>query len=325
MTDKASVDGFQFFDHLTEEEDQVSEILEGLTASSKYIRPKYFYDEVGSQLFEAITQLPEYYLTRAEVSILQDNRQAIADEVGEISTLIEFGSGSSDKVGLLLNTIEPNTYVPIDISRGYLLAAAEKLHRQHDSLRVVPICADYSKPLSLPRFIDPSQRLLFFPGSSIGNFTRLEAAEFLRNSRRLIERGGFLLIGFDSRKEAALLHAAYNDKQRVTERFNLNVLKNINSITGAHFDPERFNHIATYDEVTGCVRIFLQSRVSHTVDLRGEKIHFRRGERIHTEDSYKYSPKEVQELAKVSQMTCRKIWMDSEAMFMVALLSVDSL
>ena len=292
------------------------DVLRGLRLEAKSIPPKYFYDERGSELFERITALPEYYLTRTEVGILRANRTALAKAVGDGGCLIEYGSGASVKVRLLLDACRPAAYVPVDISREHLMAAARTIHDDYE-LPVYPTCADYSAPFELPEPVQALRRVAFFPGSSIGNFDPVEADAFLRGIAKVVGSGGWLAIGVDTKKDPAVLQRAYNDAAGVTAAFNGNVLCHINETVGADFDPKSFAHEAIYNETAGRIEMYLIAERDQTVTVAGTPIHFEKGERLHTENSYKYKPEEFVTKADEAGFDCIHLWQDAAGHFTV--------
>ncbi len=292
------------------------DVLRGLGLAAKSIPPKYFYDERGSQLFERITALPEYYLTRTEIGILRANRAALARAVGDGRCLIEYGSGASVKVRLLLDACRPAAYVPVDISREHLMQAARAIHDDYD-LPVYPTCADYSALFELPEPVQKLRRVAFFPGSSIGNFNRAEADAFLRGIAEVVGSGGWLAIGVDTKKDPGVLHRAYNDSAGVTADFNRNVLCHINETVSADFDPDAFTHEAIYNEAAGRIEMYLVAEREHTVTVAGTPIDFRQGERLHTENSYKYEPDQFVAKADDAGFDCIHLWQDPNRHFMV--------
>lgn len=311
---------YQFFDQNPVLPNVIEEIKLGLRETPKRISPKYFYDAHGSALFEQITRLPEYYLTRTEISILNQNKEELSQIIDKSCCLIEYGSGSSKKVRLLIDAIDPQFYVPVDISKEHLHQSARAIHDDFDSLHVYPTCADYTTSLELPDVIDGAPRCGFFPGSSIGNFEREDALHFLTNLRRDIGPGGYCIIGFDSRKPKRILEPAYNDAKGVTASFNLNLLTHLNRTLGTDFDPSGFRHHSFYDETLGRIEMHLVSKSAQNVTLDGETFHFSCDESIHTENSYKYSIIEVKELAQKSGMSFVTHWEDSQGWFYVVLL-----
>ena len=298
-------------------------VLAGLSRRVKALPCRLLYDERGSELFEAICELPEYYLTRTEIAILADCAPEIARLVGRHAQLIEFGSGSSRKVRILLDALEePSAYVAIDISREPLRRAAEDLAAEFPAIPVVAICADYLEPLRLPPLParGDGRRIGFFPGSTIGNFTPEEAEDFLRGCRRVIGREGAMLVGVDLKKDRAMLDAAYNDRAGVTAAFTLNLLERINRELGANFDLDRFEHDASYNEAAGRIEIYIRSLVDQVVTVAGHAIRFAKDERIHTEDSCKYGVSEFQRLASRAGFRPVRAWVDNDELFSVHLL-----
>ena len=295
------------------------DVLAGLALPQKSIPPKYFYDEQGCRLFEAICELPEYYLTRTEMAILRGNIAEIAQFVGPDAELIEFGSGVQAKTRILIQALQTQLYVPIDIAIDTLRASSSELARRFPFLNIVGICADHTRPIALPEFVGvPIRRkTVFFPGSTIGNFTPAEALVFLRQARKMAGAGGVLLIGVDLKKDKATLDAAYADGRGVTEQFNLNLLHRINRELAADFQVKRFRHKAFYDPILGRVEMHLESQYSQFVHVAGRRFDFAPGETIHTEISCKYSIAEFQELGKRAGFTPEKVWTDSEQLFSV--------
>ena len=297
-----------------------AEVISGLTRHNKSIAPKFLYDERGSELFEQITTLPEYYLTRTEVAILRRNARAMAQHIGAGAALIEFGSGSSGKVRWLLEPLSPVAYLPVDISREALRNAADDVQRDYPWLRVVPICADYSQPFTLPaRLPKATPRVAFFPGSSVGNFEPHDAVRFLSHAAKLVGPDGHLLIGIDLKKDPDVIDRAYNDAQGVTAEFNLNVLSHLNQALGADFDLSAFDHRARYNAARGCVEIHLVSRTAQTVTIGGSQIRLNAGEAIHTENSYKYEPAQFDRLAEMAGFVTQQRWTDAKGWFAVIL------
>ena len=310
---------FRFFDRQPSVPDATEELVEGLLAPVKAVPPKYFYDETGSRLFEAITKLPEYYLTRTETGILEDNREDLARWVGRDACLVEYGSGSSAKTRILLEACQPAAYVPVDISRGHLLASARRIYADFSGLAVYPTCADYSQPFELPPTTTDLRRVAFFPGSTIGNLEVDEVADFLRGVGRVVGPGGRLIIGVDTKKPESMLNAAYNDAAGVTRAFNLNILCHINAIAGADFDAAKFEHQALYNSERGRIEMYLSSTVAQEVRVDGAVVEFERGERIRTEYSYKYDADEFGSLAEQAGLRRLEARSDANGHFMVLL------
>lgn len=293
-----------------------AEVLAGLLAEPKYILPKFFYDERGSELFTRITRQPEYYLTQVEMALLTRHAAEIAVQVGASCQLIEFGAGSSEKIRLLLERLRPSLYAPLDISADYLAQAASRLAQDFPWLEVHAVTVDFTEEFDLP-FKREGRRVSFFPGSSIGNFSRAEAAGFLARIRRLVGAQGGLLIGVDLKKDAAALNAAYNDAQGVTAAFNLNALAHLNDQLGADFDLGRFSHQAFFNPQEGCVQMFLRSSCDQEVSLAGQSIFIAEGEMIHTENSHKYTLEEFLAMARQAGFAKAETWTDAEGRFAV--------
>ncbi len=306
-----------FYDDHPPVADIRAEVLEGLSKRPKQIAPKYFYDQRGSQLFDAITELPEYYPTRTELDILETNGQDIAASLGSDCMLMELGSGSSRKIRVLLNALRPTAYVPLDISRDHLLDAAHALARDYPHLEVHAACTDYSNEFELPDLSRYRRRVAFFPGSSIGNFEPEEAGDLLARVGRHLGAGGKLLIGVDLKKDNAILHAAYNDAQQLTAAFNLNLLERFNRELDADFRPHRFEHQAFFNQQAGRIEMHLVSRMDQQVNVAGRSISFAAGESLHTENSYKYTIAEFQQLAKQSGFVPEQVWTDAQQLFSV--------
>ena len=296
-----------------------AEVLEGLLAEQKRISPKYFYDERGSELFDQICALPEYYPTRTELSIMDAHLTEISKLVGPRAAVIEFGAGSNLKVRQLLDALEePAAYVPVEISGDYLLKQAEDLASDYPNVHIQPVFADFTQPFELPEHpVRPERNLVFFPGSTIGNFTRGEARELLGVMRAEAKDDGALLIGVDLKKDPATVQAAYNDREGVTAEFNLNVLHRLNRELGANFDVDAFRHEAVYDEAEGRIEMRLVSLEDQVVKVAGRMISFRRGEHIITEYSHKYSVEEFHALARRAGFRPERTWTDEDGLFSV--------
>jgi dimethylhistidine N-methyltransferase len=294
--------------------DLCAEALQGLRATPKRLHPKFFYDQRGSKLFERITQTPEYYPTRTEVGLLEARADEIVERLGPEPLLIEFGSGSSRKVRILLAALggEPARYVALDISRKHLIASAEALAEDYPNLEIHAVCADYTQPVSLPdsALAGAGRRVAFFPGSTIGNFSPAEAQAFLRATAEMVGRGGAMLIGVDLKKDQHILNAAYNDAAGLTAEFNRNLLRRLNRELGADFNPAAFRHRAFYNEHAGRIEMHLESLRDQCVRLAGERIPFRAGETIHTENSYKFSVEEFQDVARRCGFRPLQAWTD---------------
>ncbi|WP_214851402.1 L-histidine N(alpha)-methyltransferase [Exiguobacterium sp. s193] len=312
------------YDLYTMQQKMLEEVIAGLSKPKKTLHAKYFYDQTGSELFEQITQQPEYYPTRTELTILMTHQTAIADRIGPVHTLIEYGSGSSRKIKSLLNSLHQlEEYVPIDISKDYLLLAATELAKDYPNLKIKAVCGDYSTPITLP--VDPLlKKVIFFPGSTIGNFDPDEAGRFLQNSAQLLKDGDGFLVGVDTKKEPELLNLAYNDGAGVTKAFNLNILKHINTVLAGTFDPSCFEHVAFYNEEEGRIEMHIKSQIDQTVQVSGHAFTFKEGETIHTENSYKYSIEEFQLLANTNGFRSVTYWTDPNGHFSVHYLEKTS-
>jgi dimethylhistidine N-methyltransferase len=304
------------------ESDLRREVLRGLLASPKSLPPKLFYDETGAELFERITELPEYYLTRAELEILQARASEIARLAGPECTLVEYGSGAGRKVRLLLDAMErPAAYVPVDISTEQLSIVAGEIAVAYPRVAVHPLAADYTMPLALPP-MSGGRRIAFFPGSTIGNLTPTEAITFLKQVRRTVGHDGALVLGVDRVKSTIELNAAYNDAMGVTGAFNRNVLARLNRELDADFRVDCFLHRAFFNEVASRIEMHLVSVVAQTVTVAGSRIRFEAGETIWTESSYKYDGARLDALACAAGFDVTRLWTDAASRFWVAFLQV---
>jgi dimethylhistidine N-methyltransferase len=298
------------------------DILAGLLARPKRIPPKYFYDEAGSQLFEEITRLPEYYPTRTELSILQGNAAAIAGYIPDNAALIEFGSGSTRKARIVLGAAKNvSAYVPVDISAEMLMQEAAELRRDFPRLRVLPVEADFTKPFSLPHAVADRPHVGFFPGSTLGNFEPHDGASFLRHAGKMLGRDAILIIGLDLVKDAAILNAAYDDAAGVTAKFNLNLLTRINRELHGNFDLASFSHEAFYNVERHRVEMHLASCKRQKVRVAGRSFDFRAGETIHTENSYKYTVESFAAMARGAGWMPAAAWSDAKGYFSVQVLA----
>ena len=297
--------------------------LAGLRADQKTLSPKYFYDARGSVLFDEITAIPEYYLTRAEMAIMDQYLDEMASCAGPEVSVIEFGAGSGLKTRRLLAALSsPVAYVPVEISRDHLLESAETIAEEFPNLEVLPVCADFTHPFQLP---DPSRtplrNLVYFPGSTIGNFTHRQARSLLQVMHEEAGAGGALLIGVDLRKERRTLEHAYNDDAGVTAEFNLNLLARMNRELDAKFDLNLFDHRADWNAEAGRIEMRLVSRADQLVDVCGETIHFAKNEAIITEFSHKYEIEEFAALAKGVGLEVARVWTDADSLFSVQFLT----
>jgi dimethylhistidine N-methyltransferase len=293
------------------------DVVAGLSQQPKRLPPKYFYDEVGSKLFEQITLLPEYYPTRTELRILRDRGAEIAATIPKNAALVEFGAGATTKVRLLLQNCAFGAYVPVDISGDFLNGQADALRKDFPDLAVYPVTADFTTPFELPPEVKDMPKVGFFPGSTIGNFDPHEACAFLRSARAILGDGATLIVGVDLEKDERVLYEAYNDAAGVTAQFNLNVLVRINRDLGGNFNLSGFKHRAIYNRERHRIEMHLISRKTQTVRLLGNTFSFRAGETIHTESSYKYSIERFTALARGSGWTPRESWTDPDGMFSV--------
>lgn len=301
---------------------KLEEVKKGLKESPKWLPSKFFYDERGSELFEKITRLQEYYLTRAERAILEDNLADIADSIGSDAMLVELGSGSSKKTRLLLDKLSDlSAYVPVDISEEYLLKVVSKLRRDYPRISIIPVFADYTTNFDLPDLDgNYNKQVVFFPGSTIGNFRPKTTRYFLDNLASLTDGESALLIGVDLKKDKEILEAAYNDKKGVTAKFNKNMLVHLNRELNAGFDVDCFSHRAFYNEEEGRVEMHLISDKEQNIELDGEKFFFEKKESIHTENSYKYSLEEFEELVS-DWYSVENVWTDEQQYFSLQFLT----
>lgn len=298
-------------------------VLDGLRDARKHLDPKYFYDERGSKLFDRICRLPEYYLTRTETAILEERLPAFARGFGNHARVIEPGSGSSAKTRILLDALQaPAAYVPVDIAATHLEKAATVLRKRYPSLEVLPVCADFTEPFALPAGTHAFDRtLVFFPGSTIGNFEVKDAVRLLANMGRLAGRYGAVLVGADLKKDPRVLERAYNDKAGVTAQFNLNVLAHLNRRFGANFELGAFSHYAYWNPRASRIEMHLVSDREQTVSIGGARIRMARDESIFTESCHKYDPAQFRTMARQAGMKVDDVWMDADGMFSVQILS----
>jgi dimethylhistidine N-methyltransferase len=304
----------------------LTDVLAGLSRFPKEIPCKYFYDERGSALFDDICALPEYYPTRTEIAIMRRHAGEMADALGQACLLVELGSGSSVKTPILLERLQrPAGYVPVDISREHLYASANALLRRFPELDITPVWADFTEQFELPQAkCDVRRTVVYFPGSTIGNFTPNEAVKLMNGIARLVGIGGALLIGVDLRKAAHLVEPAYNDSAGVTAAFNLNVLARINRELDGNFDLRSFVHCAFFDDVHGRIEMHLVSKKRQVIRIGQVTISFVEGESIRTEYSYKYCPEHFAHLARQAGFEVRQVWMDDNRLFSVQLLDATS-
>jgi dimethylhistidine N-methyltransferase len=297
--------------------DFFSDVIAGLSSNPRTLPCKYFYDERGAALFQKICELPEYYITRTEIDILDRNRAEIASHLGPNIELIGLGTGAGTKTRILIEALEkPAVYIPVDISEKQLRKSAALFHKIFPNLEIRPVCADYLQPVALPSTRRKATRnVVYFPGSTIGNFEPQEATQFLRRIANVSGRGGGLLIGLDLRKDRRVIEAAYNDSTGVTAQFNLNLLTRINREVGADFDLNRWRHRAIYNSSAGRIEMYLISGTDQTVHIGDREFHFRAGEKILTEHSYKHTPEGFTALAKQAGFDFVKLWTDDDRLF----------
>ena len=302
----------------------LQEVLRGLSSPQKELPCKLFYDERGSELFEQITALDEYYPTRAEQRIMRGAVAEIADRAGPECLLIEYGSGSSQKTRILLDHLtRPAGYVPIDISCEQLRETANAITATYPRLRVVPVCGDYTANLQLPDDLpDCSRRVAYYPGSTIGNFVPGDARRFLSKIAEVCGENGGLIVGVDLKKDPLMLHRAYNDTLGITAAFNMNILARLNREFRADFEVDQFRHYAFYNPVFERVEMHLISLRDQDVHIADKDVHFRRGESIWTEASYKYNPTDFAALAGSAGWHVEQVWTDDRGLFSVQYLKV---
>ena len=304
---------------------ELDELIDGLRQPEKTISPKYFYDERGSQLFDEITRLPEYYPTETELGIMRDNIGEIASLVGKQASLIEFGSGSSLKTRVLLEHLDDlAAYVPVDISEDHLLESARQIREEFPALDVLPVVADFTHPFRLPEpKVMPVRNIVYFPGSTIGNFTNEAAQELLQVMHEEAGADGALLIGVDLQKDPAIIERAYNDSAGVTAEFNRNMLRHLNREFGADFDLDAFTHSAEYNERKGRIEIRLVSEKDQQFSLGGESFSIGKGEAILTEYSHKYTLEGFAAMGETAGFRVKRVWVDAERLFSVQYLVRD--
>jgi len=298
----------------------LKEVLAGLSKSQKSLPTKLLYDKRGSEIFEKICLLREYYPTRAETEILKTNSHEISTLIGREVIIIEPGSGAGDKIRYLLpHLVEPTGYVPIEISRDILLRMTEELHEEFPSLEVLPLCTDFNQDIHLPHQLESKnyKKVVFFPGSTIGNFGQQEAVNFLKKIGRIIGHGGGLVIGVDLKKNPEVLKTAYDDPHGVTADFNMNLLERLNREISANFNLDNFKHEAFYNEELGRVEMHLVSKIPQLIKVNATIFRFKEGESIHTESSYKYNVDEFAELCAKAKFNLKSTWKDSQNLFCV--------
>ncbi|MGB2248920.1 MAG: L-histidine N(alpha)-methyltransferase [Alcanivorax sediminis] len=312
-----------FYDLHPPATDMLEEVTRSLTAPRPHLHPKYFYDEAGSRLFDAITTTEEYYPTRTEAALLARYSSEIQAQLGHANTIAEPGAGSCQKVRLLLERWSPERYMPLEISRDCLLQSTRQLSRDFPEVQIDAVCADYCQALSLPADNLPGGRVVFFPGSTIGNFDPAERSAFLRGLHHLAGPGGALLIGADLQKEASRLNAAYNDAQGLTAAFNLNALHHLNNALDCQFDVNNMRHVAFYNETAQRIEMHLECLCDQQLHLGHHQITLKGGTRIHTENSYKFTVEGFTRELMDAGFRPRGCWTDSDDLFSLHLASTD--
>ena len=306
-------------------DDELDDLIAGLRKPDKTISPKYFYDERGSQLFDEITRLPEYYPTETELSIMRDNIDEIARLVGKRASLIEFGSGSSLKTRVLLEHLDDlAAYVPVDISEDHLFESARQIRGEFPDLDVLPVVADFTQAFQLPEpRVMPVRNIVYFPGSTIGNFTNDAAEELLQVMYEEAGAGGALVIGVDLQKDPAIIERAYNDSAGVTAEFNRNMLRHLNREFDADFDLDTFEHSAKYNESKGRIEIRLVSKQDQAFSVGRESFSIGKDEAILTEYSHKYTVEGFTAMGEAAGFRVERVWMDAGRLFSVQYLVRD--
>ncbi|NIT13907.1 MAG: L-histidine N(alpha)-methyltransferase [Candidatus Dadabacteria bacterium] len=301
----------------------LEEVINGLHKDQKELPCKLFYDKKGSELFDKITELAEYYPTRTEIEIIKSNIEDISSCIGENALLVELGSGSSTKIRLLLSGLKKmSAYVPLDISYNHLIESTEALSKDFPHIRIIPLCVDYTKPFEFPDFdFDWEKIVVFYPGSTIGNFHPPYAKKFLANVARRTGRGSGLLIGVDLKKQKEVIENAYNDAKGITADFNLNMLSRLNSEIGFNFDIDKWQHRAVYNEPEGRIEMHLVSLAQQCVSHNGTRIYFEENEFIITEYSYKYTLAEFESIVN-DYYRIDGVWVDNNGKFSLHYLSV---
>lgn len=300
------------------------QVIHGLESPEKQLPCKYFYDQRGSELFDQICELDEYYLTRTELGIMRRDAAEMARWIGSPVTLIEYGSGSSQKTKILLQHLAgPVIYVPVDVSREHLEATARRLQREFPTVRVRPVAGDFTRPFELSTEASSARRVVYFPGSTIGNFPPHDAQQLLRNIARQCGPGGGLLIGIDLVKAREVLEAAYNDAQQVTAAFNLNLLERINRELHADFDLQQFAHVARYNAEKSRVEMYLVSQRPQTVTIGSKRFEFAAGEAICTELSHKYDAERFIAMAAQVGWKLQQRWTDERRYFAVLMFQYE--
>ncbi|HQU89808.1 MAG TPA: L-histidine N(alpha)-methyltransferase [Denitromonas sp.] len=313
---------FELYDLKPAVADFRREVLAGLAASPRCIAPKFFYDAEGSRLFDAITRQPEYYPTRTEIGLLRAHGAEIAKRLGRHAALIELGSGSDVKIRSVLDVLRPAEYLPLDISLTHLRDSATGIARDYPQIRVRATCVDYTREFPLPPIAPEAHRVVFYPGSSVGNFEPTDVRDLLRWVAGMVGPGGRLLIGVDLKKDPARLNAAYNDAAGVTAAFNRNVLVRMLKELRAQLSVDDFVHHAFYNAALGRIEMHLRAQRATRIEIAGQAFDFAKGEGIHTENSYKYSEEAFGALAAGVGFVTEQVWCDADRLFSVQCLRV---
>jgi len=303
--------------------DFLNDVIQGLSSSQKSLPCKYFYDEAGSNLFEAICDLDEYYITRTELKLIEKIKFELADMIGSNAAIIEPGAGAGIKIQTLLSALNsPALYVPTDISADFLFYSAQKIQQQFPDLEVMPIQGDFNQPFEWVGKKELTNRVMFFPGSTIGNFTPSQAMAFLTNQAKLVGKDGAIIIGFDLVKPIERLEAAYNDNKGVTAEFNKNLLSRINNELGGDFDLNQFEHQAIFNVQQSRIEMHLKSKTNQSVSINQQSFNFSKNESIHTENSYKYSQQDFVLLALKAGLKSEKHWVDENNLISIHYLTL---
>ncbi|MEM7304733.1 MAG: L-histidine N(alpha)-methyltransferase [Pseudomonadota bacterium] len=310
---------YSFHDFHPPDDNFKEDVIAGLSSCPRSISPKYFYDQQGSKLFDQITELKDYYPTRCELNIFESFRSEILNAVGNDCVFIEPGAGNGDKGRKLLDILEPSFYAPIDISKQHLINAATQIARDYPGVEVSAVCSDFTAKFNLPDELPLDNRVIFFPGSSIGNFHPDEAFECLAKLASHAGTQGKLLIGVDLKKDETVLQRAYDDSEGITAQFNLNLLSRINHELSADFDLDAWQHHALYNSIKGRIEMHLLSLCPQVIAFDEYEFYFEEKETIHTENSYKYSIEEFQQLARQAGFISQKVWLDKDKLFSVHL------
>jgi dimethylhistidine N-methyltransferase len=317
------IKNYVLYDYHPSSDNFKEDVLEGLNSCPRSIPPKYFYDQQGSVLFDQITHLHDYYPTRCELEIFETYAADIVSHIGADCVFIEPGAGNGDKARKLLKILNPLVYVPIDISRRHLINAAQKLAHDYPGIKISAVCSDFTGDLHLPDDLPKGNRVMFFPGSSIGNFHPDEAVEYLAKLATHVGENGQLLIGVDLKKDEKILQRAYDDSEGVTAKFNLNLLARMNNELSSDFDLNTWRHLALYNQVCSRIEMHLLSLCPQLVAIDDEEFYFEESDTIHTENSYKYSVDEFQSLADKAGFKTKKVWLDENKYFSVHLFVCD--